>query len=61
MQLPTVFVLGAESPLNLRHNIATAALIPTASYQIEDSGHVVWMEQPGAIHRTLDCLAAAQE
>jgi pimeloyl-ACP methyl ester carboxylesterase len=61
VQLPTVFVLGADSPLKPQHNIATAALMPNASYQIEDTGHIVWMERPGAIRRTLDGLAAAQE
>jgi pimeloyl-ACP methyl ester carboxylesterase len=61
VRLPTVFVLGADSPLPLRHNIATAALLPNATYQIEDTGHFVWMERPGAVRRALDGLAAPAE
>jgi len=30
-----VFVLGADSPLRPRYNIATAQLLPNATYQIE--------------------------
>jgi pimeloyl-ACP methyl ester carboxylesterase len=58
VRLPTVFVLGADSPLRPRHNLATAALLPNATSQIEDTGHVVWMERPGAVRRALDGLAA---
>ena len=60
VRLPTVFVLGADSPLRPRHNLATAALLPNATYQIEDTGHVVWMERPGAVRRALDGLAAPE-
>ena len=58
MQIPTVFVLGADSPIAPRHNIATAALLPNATYQIENTGHLVWMERPGAVRRAVDGLAA---
>ena len=61
VRLPTVFVLGADSPLQPRHNIATAALLPNATFQIEDTAHVVWMERPGAVRRALDGLAAPAE
>ena len=61
VRLPTVFVLGADSPLQPRHNIATAALLPNATYQIEDTGHVVWMERPGVVRSALDGLAAPAE
>lgn len=61
VRLPTVFVLGADSPLQPRHNIATAALLPNATYQIEDTGHLVWMDQPGAVRRALDGLAATAQ
>lgn len=56
VRLPTVFVLGADSPIQPRHNVATAALIPDADYRIESAGHFVWMEQPGAVRRALDNL-----
>lgn len=61
VQLPAIFVLGADSPLRPRHNIATAALMPNATYRIENSGHLVWMEQPGAVGRALDRITATTE
>ena len=61
VRLPTIFVLGADSPIVPRHNIATAALMPNATYQIEDTGHLIWMERPGAVRRALDNLAAPAE
>jgi pimeloyl-ACP methyl ester carboxylesterase len=59
VQLRAVFVLGADSPLRPRHGIATAALMPSAMYRIEEAGHLVWMERPGAVRRALDSLATA--
>ena len=61
VQLRAVFVLGADSPLQPRHNIATAALLPNATYRLENTGHVVWMERPGAVRRALDSIAAPEE
>ena len=61
VHLPTVFVLGADSPIRPRHNIATAALMLNATYHIESTGHTVWMERPGAVRRALDNLAVAEE
>ncbi len=57
VQLPTVFVLGGDSPLRPRHNIATSELMPDATYRIEDTGHLVWLERPGAVRRALDSIA----
>jgi pimeloyl-ACP methyl ester carboxylesterase len=54
VQLPTVFVLGADSPIRPRYDIATAALMPNATYQIESTGHLVWMERPRAVRKALD-------
>jgi proline iminopeptidase len=50
VHLPTVFVLGADSPLRPRHNIATAALMLNATYHIESTGHMVWMERVGCVN-----------
>jgi proline iminopeptidase len=61
VQLPTIFVLGADSPLRPEHNIATAALLPHATYQIENTGHVVWIERTGAVRRALDRIAIPEE
>jgi pimeloyl-ACP methyl ester carboxylesterase len=52
---PTVFVLGAASPIPPEHGIASAALIPTATYEVvDDCGHFIWLERPGAVRRALD-------
>jgi len=54
---PTVFVLGAASPIPPEHGIASAALIPGARYHVEDDcGHFIWLERPGAVRRALDDL-----
>lgn len=50
VQAPTVFVLGAASPIPPRHGVASAALIPGAATEIlPDCGHFPWLEQPGVI------------
>jgi pimeloyl-ACP methyl ester carboxylesterase len=52
--VPSVFVLGAASPIPPRHGIESAALIPGARCQIEDDcGHFIWLEHPGAVRRAL--------
>jgi pimeloyl-ACP methyl ester carboxylesterase len=55
LTMPTVFVLGAESPIPPRHGIATAALVPGARYVIEaECGHFPWMERPGSVRKALE-------
>jgi pimeloyl-ACP methyl ester carboxylesterase len=55
LTMPTVFVLGAESPIPPRHGIATAALIPGARYVVEaDCGHFPWIERPGSVRKALE-------
>jgi proline iminopeptidase len=56
--LPTVFVLGADSPIRPSHNIATAAVMPNATYRLVDAGHFLWAERPGAVRQALDELSA---
>jgi pimeloyl-ACP methyl ester carboxylesterase len=51
---PTLFVLGAASPIPTRHGVASAGLIPGASNQIEDCGHFPWLEQPGSVRKALE-------
>lgn len=54
LDLPTVFVLGAASPIPPEHGVASAALIPGARYEIEaDCGHFLWIERPGSVRRAL--------
>jgi proline iminopeptidase len=51
---PTVFVLGAGSPIPPRHGVASAALIPGAETDILDGcGHFPWLDQPGVIRTAL--------
>jgi len=52
--VPSVFVLGAASPIPPTHGVASAALIPGARCQIEDDcGHFIWLERPGAVRHAL--------
>jgi pimeloyl-ACP methyl ester carboxylesterase len=54
VKTPTVFVLGAASPIPPEHGIASAALIPGADYEVvDDCGHFVWLERPGVVRRAL--------
>ena len=59
LKVPTVFVLGAASPIPTRHGIASADLIPGAVYTIEDDcGHFPWIERPGVVRKALDRICA---
>jgi pimeloyl-ACP methyl ester carboxylesterase len=52
--MPTVFVLGADSPIPPEHGIATAALIAGARFRLEpDCGHFPWLERPGSVRAAL--------
>ena len=58
LRAPTVFVLGADSPIPPRHGEASAALIPGAKVQIlEGCGHFPWLERPGVVRAALDEIA----
>ena len=58
IEVPSVFLLGAASPIPPQHGIASAALIPGAHYEVLDEcGHFVWLECPGSVRRVLDGLA----
>ena len=55
---PSVFVLGADSPIPTRHGEASAALIPGVAVEIvEGCGHFPWLERPGVVRRALDALS----
>jgi pimeloyl-ACP methyl ester carboxylesterase len=57
VRVPTVFVLGQQSPIPNSHGEASAALIPGARCEIEkDCGHFLWMEHPGVVRRAVDTL-----
>ncbi len=57
IQVPSVFVLGADSPIPPEHGIASAALIPGARYEVlADCGHFLWLESPGSVRRALDTI-----
>ena len=59
MRIPTIFVLGAESPIPSRHGEASAALIPGATVRtLEGCGHFVWIERPGEVRAALDSIAS---
>jgi len=54
LTVPALFVLGAASPIPVRHGVASASLIPGAQYQIEDCGHFPWLERPGSVRKALE-------
>jgi pimeloyl-ACP methyl ester carboxylesterase len=55
LTMPTVFVLGADSPIPPRHGVASAALIPGARSVVEaDCGHFPWIERPGSVRKALE-------
>jgi pimeloyl-ACP methyl ester carboxylesterase len=57
LQVPAVFVLGAASPIPVRHGEASAELIPGARCQIEeDCGHFPWIERPGSVREALELI-----
>jgi pimeloyl-ACP methyl ester carboxylesterase len=57
LQVPAVFVLGADSPIPPSHGIASATLIPGARYQIEEKcGHFPWLERPGSVRKALESI-----
>jgi proline iminopeptidase len=58
LQLPSYFLLGADSPIPPEHGIASAALVPDARYEVlDDCGHFIWLEHPGSVRRVLDTVA----
>jgi proline iminopeptidase len=55
--IPTVFVLGAESPIPPSHGLASAALIPGSKAEVHDGcGHFPWIERPGVVKTAVDSL-----
>ena len=57
LQMPAVFVLGADSPIPVRHGKASAELISGARCQIEeDCGHFPWLERPGSVREALELI-----
>ena len=59
LEVPSFFLLGADSPIPPEHGIASAALIPGARYEVlDDCGHFIWLEAPGSVRRALDAVAA---
>jgi pimeloyl-ACP methyl ester carboxylesterase len=53
VKVPSVFVLGAKSPMPVSQGEQTAALLPAAEVVVvPGAGHLPWHEQPG-------CIAAA--
>jgi pimeloyl-ACP methyl ester carboxylesterase len=48
--VPMVFIHGRQSPIPPYRSEESAALAPRARVEIvDDAGHIIWLEQPGAI------------
>jgi pimeloyl-ACP methyl ester carboxylesterase len=57
--VPTLFLLGELSPIPPAHGVASAALMPNAEVKVlPQSGHFVWLDQPGSVRAGLDSLNA---
>ena len=57
VSIPTVFVLGAQSPIPPGHGQAAAALMPHARADVyEGCGHFPWFERPGVVRAAVDSL-----
>lgn len=54
--VPTRFVHGRQSPMPITASSDTAELLGAPVDVIEDCGHFTWLEQPGAVRRSLDRL-----
>jgi pimeloyl-ACP methyl ester carboxylesterase len=60
--VPTVFVHGGASPMPVSASTDTAAAIGAAATVVvlDDTGHMVWHESPGAVRAALDALLAGE-
>jgi pimeloyl-ACP methyl ester carboxylesterase len=57
VEVPTVFVHGGSSPLDVEHSRAGRRLMPAAELVIvEAAGHFPWLEQPGCVRRSIERL-----
>jgi proline iminopeptidase len=57
--VPSLFLLGAESPIPPVHGLDSAALMPNAQVTVvPDCGHFIWLENPGVVRAELDRLRA---
>ena len=54
VQVPTVFVLGEQSPMPVSQGQQTAALLPAAEVVVvPGAGHLPWYERPGCVSAAL--------
>jgi pimeloyl-ACP methyl ester carboxylesterase len=49
VRIPALHLIARHSPIEPAANERTAALMPNARVQSLDTGHFVWLEQPGAV------------
>jgi pimeloyl-ACP methyl ester carboxylesterase len=57
--VPTLFLLGEQSPIPPAHGVASAALMPNAEVKVlPQCGHFVWLDQPGSVRAGLESLHA---
>jgi proline iminopeptidase len=59
IDVPTLFVHGAASPMPVAASTATAEAIgrPASVTVVDDAGHFPWVERPGAVLAALDRLS----
>ena len=58
LDLPALFIAGAESPIPVERSRESAALVPGARLEVlENCGHMPWMEHPGSVARAVAAFA----
>jgi proline iminopeptidase len=59
LSIPSVHLIGAASPINPEAVRATAALFRDAIVlELDDVGHFIWIERPGAVEQAVALLMA---
>lgn len=49
LDIPSLHLIGAHSPIEPAANLRTAALFRGAIVETQDAGHFSWIEQPGSV------------
>lgn len=61
LDVPSLHLIGAHSPIEPAANERTAALMRDAMVEVHDIGHFAWLEEPGSVaaatRRLLDVMA----
>lgn len=59
LEVPSLHLVGAHSPIEPAANERTAALMPGSIVEVHDVGHFAWLEEPGSVAAATRRLLAA--